>query len=232
MVTTLGWVLTLAAVAGLLVLDLLVSARRSGAISFGQAVGWSLFYIAVALAFGVVLGALAGWDLGTQYFAGYVVEKSLSIDNLFTFVIVISTFAVPAEHQSRALTIGIVVALIREAARCGRLALRRRPQMVALRRTNAEELVLTFAREHDQGPVRTMARCRFHERRATRTTPRGPPVLLLQIRRRPKRELEPQTPSGDNEQCPGCSDSRKSGLRPDPYWSRITTSAGISTAWA
>jgi len=89
-----------------------VSARRSDAISFRQAVGWSLFYIAVALVFGVVLGALAGWDLGTQYFAGYVVEKSLSIDNLFVFVIIISTFAVPAEHQSRALTIGIVVALI------------------------------------------------------------------------------------------------------------------------
>jgi tellurite resistance protein TerC len=111
-VTALGWVLTLAAVAGLLILDLLVSGRRSDAISFRQAIGWSLFYIAVALTFGVVLGALAGWDLGTQYFAGYVVEKSLSIDNLFVFVIIISTFAVPAEHQSRALTIGIVVALI------------------------------------------------------------------------------------------------------------------------
>jgi tellurite resistance protein TerC len=105
-VTTLAWVLTLAVVAGLLVLDLLISARRAAAISFRQAVGWSLFYIAAALAFGVVLGALAGWDLGVQYFAGYVVEKSLSIDNLFVFVIIISTFAVPPEHQSRALTIG------------------------------------------------------------------------------------------------------------------------------
>ena len=112
MVTTLAWVLTLAVVAGLLVLDLFISARRAAAISFRQAVGWSLFYIAVALAFGVVLGALAGWDLGAQYFAGYVVEKSLSIDNLFVFVIIISTFAVPPEHQPRALTIGIGLALI------------------------------------------------------------------------------------------------------------------------
>jgi tellurite resistance protein TerC len=111
-ITTLAWVLTLVVVAALLVLDLFVSARRSQAIRFRQAVGWSVFYIAVALAFGVALGALAGWDLGVQYFAGYVVEKSLSIDNLFVFVIIISTFAVPAEHQSRALTIGIVVALI------------------------------------------------------------------------------------------------------------------------
>jgi tellurite resistance protein TerC len=112
MVTTLAWVLTLATVAALLVLDLIVSARRSAAIRFRQAVGWLVFYIAVALAFGVVLGALAGWDLGVQYFAGYVVEKSLSIDNLFVFVIIISTFAVPAEHQPRALTIGIILALI------------------------------------------------------------------------------------------------------------------------
>ncbi len=112
MVTTLAWVLTLGAVAGLLVFDVVVSARRAALVGFGQALGWSLFYIAVALAFGGVLGVLAGWDLGVQYFAGYVVEKSLSIDNLFVFVIIISTFAVPPEHQPRALTIGIVLALI------------------------------------------------------------------------------------------------------------------------
>jgi tellurite resistance protein TerC len=111
-VTTLAWMVTLAAVGALLLLDVLVSARRAAAIGFRQAVGWSLFYIAVALAFGVVLGVLAGWDLGSQYFAGYVVEKSLSIDNLFVFVIIVSTFAVPEEHQPRALTIGIVLALI------------------------------------------------------------------------------------------------------------------------
>ena len=54
---------------------------------------------------------LAGWDLGAQYFAGYVVEKSLSVDNLFVFVIIISAFAVPASQQPKALTIGIVIAL-------------------------------------------------------------------------------------------------------------------------
>jgi tellurite resistance protein TerC len=115
MVTPLAWVLTLAAVIGLLGLDLLVSARRSGPIGFREAAAWSLFYIAVAVGFGVVLGTLAGWDLGTQYFAGYVVEKSLSIDNLFVFVIIVTTFAVPAEQQSRALTIGIGMALILRA---------------------------------------------------------------------------------------------------------------------
>ena len=112
MVTTQAWLATLAAVAALLVLDVVVSSRRSGPVGLRAAVGWSVFYIAVALSFGVVLGALAGWSLGTQYLAGYVVEKSLSIDNLFVFVIIVSTFAVPAEHQSRALTIGIVAALV------------------------------------------------------------------------------------------------------------------------
>ena len=115
MVTLLAWALTLGAVIVLLGLDVVVSARRSGPIGFGQAVGWSLFYIAVAVGFGVVLGTVAGWDLGTQYFAGYVVEKSLSIDNLFVFVIIVTTFAVPAEQQSRALTIGIAMALILRA---------------------------------------------------------------------------------------------------------------------
>ncbi len=65
----------------------------------------------LALLFGVLLGLLAGWSLGTQFLAGYVVEKSLSVDNLFVFVIIISTFAVPAEAQSRALTLGIALAL-------------------------------------------------------------------------------------------------------------------------
>jgi tellurite resistance protein TerC len=114
-VSPLGWTLTLAAVIGLLGLDLWVSARRRAPIGFREAAGWSIFYVAVAMGFGVILGAVANWDLGTQYFAGYVVEKSLSVDNLFVFVIIMTTFAVPAEHQPRALTIGIGIALILRA---------------------------------------------------------------------------------------------------------------------
>ena len=69
----------------------------------------------MALLFGVVFGLIAGWDLGAQYFAGYIVEKSLSVDNLFVFVIIMSTFAVPAEQQSHALTLGIIPALAMRA---------------------------------------------------------------------------------------------------------------------
>jgi tellurite resistance protein TerC len=110
-ITASAWGVTLVLIAGLLALDWLLLGRRAHAVRFGEAVRWSLFYIAVAVLFGVVFGVIGGWDLGTQYFAGYVVEKSLSVDNLFVFVIIISAFAVPAEQQPKALTIGIVIAL-------------------------------------------------------------------------------------------------------------------------
>jgi tellurite resistance protein TerC len=110
-VSTSAWVVTLALIGGLLIVDWFLLSRRPHKIGLGEAMRWSLFYIGVAVLFGVGLGMFAGWDLGTQYFAGYLVEKSLSVDNLFVFVIIISAFAVPAEQQPKVLTIGIVVAL-------------------------------------------------------------------------------------------------------------------------
>jgi tellurite resistance protein TerC len=62
-----------------------------------------------------VFGSIAGWDFGAEYFAGYIVEKSLSVDNLFVFVVIMSAFAVPAEHQQRVLTFGILIALVMRA---------------------------------------------------------------------------------------------------------------------
>ena len=114
-VTAAGWAATLVLLAALFGWDVVRSTRRPHAVGFREAVFWSLFYIAVALMFGVVFGLLAGWDLAAQYFAGYIVEKSLSVDNLFVFLIIMSTFAVPAEQQARALTIGIVAALVLRA---------------------------------------------------------------------------------------------------------------------
>ena len=83
--------------------------------SFRAAAIWSLIYLAVALVFGAGLGLVTGWDIGTQFLAGYIVERSLSIDNLFVFVIIMSTFAVPREYQGRALGIGIALALVLRA---------------------------------------------------------------------------------------------------------------------
>jgi tellurite resistance protein TerC len=110
-VTFLGWVATLGVVVGLLTLDWLLMGRRSHAIGLGEAARWSLFYVLVSVVFGVVFALLNGWDLGAQFFAGYGVEKSLSVDNLFVFLIIMGAFAVPSAQQSKVLTIGIVIAL-------------------------------------------------------------------------------------------------------------------------
>ena len=109
------WVVTVGLVIGLLALDLVLAAARPHAVGFKEAVAWSVFYIAVAVAFGLVLTAQSGSDFGTQYFAGYIVEKSLSVDNLFVFVIIMTTFAVPEEHQHKVLTFGIIMALLLRA---------------------------------------------------------------------------------------------------------------------
>ena len=108
-----GWAATIGLIVALLVVDLFMT--RPGhqhAVGFREAVLASIFYVGVALAFGVAFGLIAGWEWGGEYFAGYLVEKSLSIDNLFVFVVIMSTFAVPAEFQHRVLSFGILVALV------------------------------------------------------------------------------------------------------------------------
>jgi tellurite resistance protein TerC len=114
-VTAAAWAVTIAVIVALLALDLGVATLRPHAVGFREATAWSLFYISVAVVFGLVVGWMAGREFGVQYFAGYLVEKSLSVDNLFVFVVIMTTFAVPARHQQRALIFGIVLALILRA---------------------------------------------------------------------------------------------------------------------
>jgi tellurite resistance protein TerC len=115
-VTLAGWAATIGLIVILFALDLFVSRPgHAHTVGFREAVIASVFYVSVALAFGVVFGLIAGWEFGAEYFAGYVVEKSLSVDNLFVFVVIMSTFAVPAEHQQRVLTFGILAALVMRA---------------------------------------------------------------------------------------------------------------------
>ncbi len=114
-VTALRWALTIGLILGLLALDLGLAAARPHVVKFREAAISSILYIAVAIAFGLVFAAQVGWELGAEYFAGYLVEKSLSIDNLFVFVIIMSTFAVPAKYQQKVLIFGIVLALILRA---------------------------------------------------------------------------------------------------------------------
>jgi TerC family integral membrane protein len=111
-----GWAATIAAIALLFLLDLFVSRPgHAHEVGFREAVTASVFYVSVAILFGVVFGLVAGWDFGGQYFAGYIVEKSLSVDNLFVFVVIMTTFTVPPEYQQRVLTFGILVALVMRA---------------------------------------------------------------------------------------------------------------------
>ena len=109
------WLVTLAVILGLFVLDLGMAVARPHAVGFREAAIWSVFYIGVAIVFGIVFSVWAGGDFGAQYFAGYIVEKTLSIDNLFVFVIIMSAFAVPAQHQQKLLILGIALALVMRA---------------------------------------------------------------------------------------------------------------------
>lgn len=109
------WGVTIALIVVLLVVDLVLAALKPHRVGFKEATAWSVFYIGVAVAFGIWFTMAYGGELGTQFFAGYLVEKSLSVDNLFVFVIIMSTFAVPEEHQHKVLTFGIVLALIMRA---------------------------------------------------------------------------------------------------------------------
>jgi tellurite resistance protein TerC len=111
-VSALGWTVTIAVIVALLAVDLILGVFRPHTVGFREATAWSVFYIAVAVVFGLVFASIAGWGYGTEYFAGYIVEKSLSVDNLFVFVIIMSTFAVPEKYQQEVLTFGIIIALV------------------------------------------------------------------------------------------------------------------------
>ncbi|MDX8036675.1 TerC family protein [Lentzea sp. BCCO 10_0856] len=111
-ISGLTWVVTIGVIVALLAVDLVLAAWRPHRIGFREASLWSVFYILVAIGFGVWFMSAHGGQFGTEYFAGYIVEKSLSVDNLFVFVIIMTTFLVPEEHQHKVLTFGIVLALI------------------------------------------------------------------------------------------------------------------------
>lgn len=112
------WVVTIVAMVAILVLDLLIVDRpwskEKGPREFGtrQAAWWAAFYIAIAVVFGFGVMIFGNAQAGAEYFAGFVTEKSLSIDNLFVFYLLISAFAVPKKYQHEVLLVGIVIAIV------------------------------------------------------------------------------------------------------------------------
>jgi len=109
--TATTWLITVGLIVGLLLFDLLTSTRKAHDVSFKEATFWSIFYIAVAVAFGAWVWSDFGAQFGKEYFAAYIVEKSLSVDNLFVFLIILTNFAVPSIYHQRVLMVGIVLAL-------------------------------------------------------------------------------------------------------------------------
>jgi tellurite resistance protein TerC len=105
------WTVTLVAVVALLALDFALT-RKPHEVSMKEAVGWSAFYVALPLAFGVWVWSVHGGQTGLEYYTGYLVEKSLSVDNLFVFMLLLGAFAVPRALQQRVLLFGIIGALV------------------------------------------------------------------------------------------------------------------------
>lgn len=106
------WALTVVGIFVLLALDFVTVSRKPHEVGFAEATWWSVFYIGIAVAFGVALWMWQGSDVGTEFFTAYIVEKSLSVDNLFVFIIILTQFAVPTNLHQRVLLYGIVLALI------------------------------------------------------------------------------------------------------------------------
>lgn len=114
-VTLALWAVTIAGIIGLIVLDFVTVSHKPHEVKFKEALAWSIFYIGIAIAFGVAMFVWQGSDIGSQYFAAYLVEKSLSVDNLFVFIIILTQFAVPIQLHQRVLLFGVVLALILRA---------------------------------------------------------------------------------------------------------------------
>ncbi len=111
-ITPLIWIITIAVTIAFFVYEFFAHVRKPHEPTIGESARWSAFYIGLALLFGVGIGVVSGWTFGGEYFAGYLTEKALSIDNLFVFLIVMTGFAVPKIYQQKVLMIGIVIALI------------------------------------------------------------------------------------------------------------------------
>jgi tellurite resistance protein TerC len=106
------WIAFLSFIAGMLAIDLLVFQREAHAVSMREAGIWSAVWIALGLTFGAIVWLWQGPEAGGEYLAGYLIEKSLSVDNIFVFALIFGYFAVPAEYQHRVLFWGVFGALV------------------------------------------------------------------------------------------------------------------------
>jgi len=113
------WIGFNAFVLAMLAVDLLVFHKEAHEVRAREAAAWSLVWIVLALAFGAGVYRFMGRDAGLEYFTGYLIEKALSVDNIFVFVLIFSSFRVPARYQHRVLFWGILGALLMRGAMIG-----------------------------------------------------------------------------------------------------------------
>ncbi|GAA1876470.1 TerC/Alx family metal homeostasis membrane protein [Paeniglutamicibacter psychrophenolicus] len=111
-VSPLIWGITVVAILALLAFDYFFHIRKAHVPTLKEASIWSSVYVGIAVLFGILVLVFGGTTMGSEYFAGYITEKALSVDNLFVFLIIIASFRVPREDQQKVLLFGIVFSLI------------------------------------------------------------------------------------------------------------------------
>ncbi len=110
------WLLTVLGIIGLLLFDFFVHVRRAHVPRLREAALWTGIYVSIALLFGAGVWVFGGSTMGAEYFAGYVTEEALSVDNLFVFLLLLGSFKVPRADQQKVLLVGIAVSLVARTA--------------------------------------------------------------------------------------------------------------------
>ena len=110
------WIATIIAIVGLLAFDYFFHIRKAHIPQLKEAAIWSSVYVGLAILFGIGVLVVGGGTMGGEYFAGYITEKALSVDNLFVFLVIMASFKVPREDQQKVLLFGIVFALLMRTA--------------------------------------------------------------------------------------------------------------------
>ncbi len=106
------WAATLVGIIGVIALDLVIVDRRPHPFGPKEAARWVVFYVVLAALFAVFIAMYFGLSYSGEFVAGYLTEYSLSVDNLFVFLVIMTSFAVPTAHQHRVLLVGILIALV------------------------------------------------------------------------------------------------------------------------
>jgi tellurite resistance protein TerC len=106
------WLLTVLGIIGLLLFDFFFHVRKAHIPTLGEAARWTGIYVSIAVLFGLGVFVFGGGQMGAEYFAGYITEEALSVDNLFVFLLLLGSFKVPRADQQKVLLVGIAVSLV------------------------------------------------------------------------------------------------------------------------